>query len=137
MIRRPPRATRSDPLFPYTTLVRSIVASRPAPCVARPTSGAAVDQANCRGTWFPVAPAHGSFMVTGMTGAPLDLYNSFTRRVDRFAPIDAADIRVYSCGPTVYNYAPIGNLRAHVFTHKIRPVLNWTAAGSLRKRVGL
>src|SRR3546814_6976857 len=84
MIRRPPRATRSDPLFPYTTLVRSIVASRPAPCVARPTSGAAVDQANCRGTWFPVAPAHGSFMATGMTGAPLDLYNSFTRRVDRF-----------------------------------------------------
>src|SRR3546814_17427218 len=106
MIRRPPRSTRTDTLFPYTTLFRS-----------------AVDQANCRGTWFPVAPAHGSFMATGMTGAPLDLYNSFTRRVDRFAPIDAADIRVYSCGPTVYNYAHIGNMRAYVFTDPLSRVL--------------
>src|SRR3546814_19962096 len=119
MIRRPPRATRSDPLFPYTTLVRSIVASRPAPCVARPTSGAAVDQANCRGTWFPVAPAHGSFMATGMTGAPLDLYNSFTRRVDRFAPIAAAHIR------------EIG--RASCVARGVANVLNPVGALSLKK----
>src|SRR3546814_13890736 len=66
-------------------------------------------------------------MATGMTGAPLDLYNSFTRRVDRFAPIDAADIRVYSCGPTVYNYAHIGNLRAYVFTDTLSRVLTWKA----------
>ncbi|WP_245968183.1 cysteine--tRNA ligase [Hephaestia caeni] len=62
-----------------------------------------------------------------MTGAPLDLYNSLTRRVDRFAPIDAASVRVYSCGPTVYNYAHIGNLRAYVFTDTLSRVLTWKA----------
>ncbi|HVI99645.1 MAG TPA: cysteine--tRNA ligase [Sphingomonas sp.] len=60
-----------------------------------------------------------------MTGAPLDLYNSLTRRIERFAPIDPANVRVYSCGPTVYNYAHIGNLRAYVFTDTLSRVLTW------------
>ncbi|HEV7821287.1 MAG TPA: hypothetical protein VGO84_08900, partial [Burkholderiales bacterium] len=50
------------------------------------------------------------------SGAPLTLYNSLTRSLERFEPIDPANVRVYSCGPTVYNYAHIGNLRAYVFT---------------------
>jgi cysteinyl-tRNA synthetase len=60
-----------------------------------------------------------------MTGAPLSLYNSLTRSIEPFTPIDPANVRVYSCGPTVYNYAHIGNLRAYVFTDTLSRVLSW------------
>ena len=63
-----------------------------------------------------------------MPGAPLVLHNSLTRRDEAFAPIDAASVRVYSCGPTVYHYAHIGNLRAYVFTDTLSRVLTWKAA---------
>jgi len=59
------------------------------------------------------------------SGAPLTLYNSLTRSLELFEPIDPADVRVYSCGPTVYNYAHIGNLRAYVFTDTLSRVLTW------------
>ena len=58
-------------------------------------------------------------------GAPLTLYNSLTRSLERFEPIDPNNVRVYSCGPTVYNYAHIGNLRAYVFTDTLSRVLTW------------
>jgi cysteinyl-tRNA synthetase len=60
-----------------------------------------------------------------MTGVPLRLYNSLTRRLETFEPIDPANVRLYSCGPTVYNYAHIGNLRAYVFTDTLSRVLTW------------
>jgi len=60
-----------------------------------------------------------------MTGTPLTLYNSLTRTLEPFAPIDPTNVRVYSCGPTVYNYAHIGNLRAYVFTDTLSRVLTW------------
>ena len=41
----------------------------------------------------------------------LRLYNTLTRRKEAFAPIDPAAVRVYVCGPTVYDYAHIGNAR--------------------------
>ncbi len=41
----------------------------------------------------------------------LRLYNTLTRRKEDFAPIDPAAVRVYVCGPTVYDYAHIGNAR--------------------------
>ncbi|MCP8940063.1 cysteine--tRNA ligase [Alsobacter sp. SYSU M60028] len=41
----------------------------------------------------------------------LKLYNTLTRRKDEFVPIDAANVRMYVCGPTVYDYAHIGNAR--------------------------
>ncbi len=58
---------------------------------------------------------------------PLTLFNSLTRAMETFAPIDPASLRVYSCGPTVYNYAHIGNLRAYVFTDTLSRVLTWKA----------
>ncbi|EZP71781.1 Cysteine--tRNA ligase [Sphingomonas paucimobilis] len=57
--------------------------------------------------------------------APLRLFNSLTRTVEPFTPIDPGHARVYSCGPTVYNYAHLGNLRAYVFTDTLRRTLLW------------
>ncbi|HEX7782771.1 MAG TPA: cysteine--tRNA ligase [Sphingobium sp.] len=57
--------------------------------------------------------------------APLRLFNSLTRSVKTFEPIMPGEARVYSCGPTVYNYAHLGNLRAYVFTDTLRRTLLW------------
>jgi len=51
-----------------------------------------------------------------MTRASLTLYNSLSRQIERFVPIDPGNVGIYSLGPTVYNHAHIGNLRAYVFT---------------------
>ena len=64
-------------------------------------------------------------MTRAMTSTPLVLYNSLTRRLEPFRPLDPANVRVYSCGPTVYHYAHIGNLRAYVFTDTLSRVLTW------------
>lgn len=45
---------------------------------------------------------------------PLHLYNTLTRAKEEFVPIDSKKVRIYFCGPTVYNYAHIGNARAAV-----------------------
>ena len=58
-------------------------------------------------------------------GAPLTLFNSLTRSSEVFRPIDPRMVRLYSCGPTVYSTAHLGNLRAYVFTDTLRRVLNW------------
>ena len=42
---------------------------------------------------------------------PLMLYNTLTRRKEQFVPLDAGNVRMYVCGPTVYDYAHIGNAR--------------------------
>src|SRR3990170_4617487 len=47
--------------------------------------------------------------------APLMLFNSLTRSFEAFEPVHPGEARVYSCGPTVYNYAHLGNMRAYVF----------------------
>ncbi|MEG8039174.1 cysteine--tRNA ligase [Sphingomonas sp. LR60] len=47
---------------------------------------------------------------------PLTLYNSLSRQQETFTPLDPDNVRIYSCGPTVYHYAHLGNLRAYVFT---------------------
>ncbi|MFM9974962.1 MAG: cysteine--tRNA ligase, partial [Beijerinckiaceae bacterium] len=41
----------------------------------------------------------------------LRLYNTLTRQKEDFAPLDAANVRMYVCGPTVYDFAHIGNAR--------------------------
>ena len=58
----------------------------------------------------------------------LTLYNSLTRQAEPFRPNDPANVRVYSCGPTVYHYAHLGNLRAYLFTDTLARVLRWKAA---------
>jgi cysteinyl-tRNA synthetase len=56
---------------------------------------------------------------------PLVLFNSLGRIVQTFAPIKPGTVQLYSCGPTVYHYAHIGNLRAYVFTDTLRRALQW------------
>ena len=60
-----------------------------------------------------------------MTGTALTLFNSLTRKAETFAPVHEGEARVYSCGPTVYNYPHIGNMRAYVFADMLGRVLTW------------
>ena len=53
------------------------------------------------------------------------LYNTLTRNKDKFIPIDNREIRMYSCGPTVYKDATIGNMRTNIFQDVLRRVLRY------------
>lgn len=55
----------------------------------------------------------------------LRLYNTMTRSVERFVPINPPKVGLYTCGPTVYNYAHIGNLRTYIFEDVLRRVLTF------------
>ncbi len=72
----------------------------------------------------------------------LKLYNTLTREKEEFRPIKPNIVTMYSCGPTVYNYAHIGNLRTYVFMdmlrrslrfcgYKVKGVMNITDVGHL------
>ena len=60
-----------------------------------------------------------------MTRIPLTLYNSLTRQLETFKPTDPTDVGLYTCGPTVYNYQHIGNMRAFLFADTLGRVLRW------------
>ncbi|MFP4114107.1 MAG: cysteine--tRNA ligase [Spirochaetota bacterium] len=53
----------------------------------------------------------------------LKLYNTLGRKLEEFVPIREGHVGLYCCGPTVYNYAHIGNLRTYVFEDVLRRVL--------------
>ena len=53
----------------------------------------------------------------------LTLYNTLTRQVEEFVPRNPSEIGLYTCGPTVYHFAHIGNLRTYVFEDILRRVL--------------
>jgi len=53
------------------------------------------------------------------------LYNTFTKQKEEFNPLDGNTARIYTCGPTVYNYAHIGNFRAYIFMDTLRRVLKF------------
>ena len=59
----------------------------------------------------------------------MQLYNTLTRRVEPFAPADGTTVRMYTCGPTVYNPAHLGNFRTFLFEDLLRRVIRmngWT-----------
>ncbi len=60
-----------------------------------------------------------------MTETPLRLFNSLTRQIEDFVPVHPGEARVYTCGPTVYNYQHIGNMRAYVFADTLGRVLSF------------
>ena len=55
----------------------------------------------------------------------LFLYNSLTRKKEEFTPIKPGKVGLYTCGPTVYNYAHIGNLRTYIFEDILKRVLKY------------
>src|ERR1700736_3415450 len=50
----------------------------------------------------------------------LRFYNTLSQQVEEFAPMDGKTVRMYTCGPTVYNYVHIGNLRTFTFQDILR-----------------
>lgn len=55
----------------------------------------------------------------------LKLYNTLTRQKEEFKPLEGKEARIYTCGPTVYSFAHIGNFRAYVFMDTLRRVLKY------------
>ena len=56
----------------------------------------------------------------------LRFYNTLTRRIDDFQSLEDGHVRMYTCGPTVYNFAHIGNFRAYVFEDLLRRYLKYS-----------
>lgn len=72
----------------------------------------------------------------------MNIYNTLTRRIEKFVPYDNNVVRMYTCGPTVYHYAHIGNLRSYIMEdileksltydgYKVKRVMNITDVGHL------
>lgn len=72
----------------------------------------------------------------------MELYNTMSRKIEEFVPIKENQVSMYCCGPTVYNYAHIGNLRTFIFEdilkrtllnngYKVKHVMNITDVGHL------
>lgn len=55
----------------------------------------------------------------------LQLFDTYTRTVRKFEPLHPPEVGLYTCGPTVYDYAHIGNLRTYIFEDFLRRVLDW------------
>lgn len=55
----------------------------------------------------------------------LKIYNTLTRKIEEFKPLDPNNVRMYSCGPTVYDYQHIGHLRRYVGDDILVKVLNY------------
>lgn len=55
----------------------------------------------------------------------LRLYDTYTRSLKEFEPLNPPEVGLYTCGPTVYDYAHIGNLRTYIFEDLLRRVLEF------------
>ena len=55
----------------------------------------------------------------------LYFYNTLTKQKEKFEPLDSKKVRIYSCGPTVYKDATIGNMRTNIFQDVLRRVLRY------------
>ena len=54
---------------------------------------------------------------------PLKLYNTLTKRIEDFEPLNPPEVRMYTCGPTVYDFVHIGNFRTFMFQDIVRRYL--------------
>ena len=53
------------------------------------------------------------------------LYNTLTKKKEQFIPLNPKEVKIYSCGPTVYKDATIGNMRTNIFQDILRRVLKY------------
>lgn len=56
---------------------------------------------------------------------PLTIFNTLSREKEVFKPINEGKVGLYTCGPTVYNYAHIGNFRTYIYEDILKRVLNY------------
>ncbi len=61
----------------------------------------------------------------------IKLYNSLTRRLEELKPINEGLVKMYTCGPTVYYYPHIGNMRAYIFMDTLRRVIKYNGLNIL------
>ncbi len=70
------------------------------------------------------------------------IYNTLTKKIENFVPYDEKEVKMYTCGPTVYDYAHIGNLRTYIFEdvlekgleyigYNVKRVMNITDVGHM------
>ncbi len=71
------------------------------------------------------ADAGGDAMLLPRECSALHLYDTYTRTLREFCPLHAPAVSLYTCGPTVYDYAHIGNLRTYLFEDVLRRVLEF------------
>lgn len=55
----------------------------------------------------------------------MKIYNTLTHKVEKFIPNEEGKVKMYTCGPTVYNYAHIGNLRTYIFEDILEKTLRY------------
>lgn len=55
----------------------------------------------------------------------MKIFNTLTRKVEEFIPNDKENVKMYTCGPTVYHFAHIGNLRTYIFEDILEKTLNY------------
>ena len=55
----------------------------------------------------------------------IKFYNTLTKTKDKFEPLEENTVRIYSCGPTVYKDATIGNMKSYIFMDTLRRVLKY------------
>ncbi|MBU2559911.1 class I tRNA ligase family protein, partial [archaeon] len=53
------------------------------------------------------------------------IYNTLSRKKEEFAPLREGEVKIYTCGPTVYDFAHIGNFRAYVFQDVFKRYLKY------------
>lgn len=58
-------------------------------------------------------------------GRPVYLFNTLTRKIEPFTPLRKGEVLFYSCGPTVYDFAHIGNMRTYLFNDTLKRVLTY------------
>ena len=55
----------------------------------------------------------------------INLYNTYTHTKEEFKPIKENEVKIYTCGPTVYNFASIGNFRTYLFMDSLRRMFKY------------
>ena len=63
----------------------------------------------------------------------IKLYNTLTKRNEELKPINEGLVKMYTCGPTVYYYPHIGNMRAYIFMDTLRRTIKYNYSTTANK----